>query len=282
MATPTDPFGGLTGNNRDAYAAILNMLTAYGLQSLAPTVLGYLREGYSQDTISVLLPETPEYKRRFAGNEARKRQGLPVLSPAEYLSVEESYRQIMSSAGLPKGFYDSPDDFRKWIESDVSPQEVYSRVQVATEMVNNVDPEVREAFSQYYSQGDMVAYALDSARSAPLLERQWRAAQAGGQGRSEGAALTREQAEFVAASGASPEQIRSGVAGAAQSARVGGFLGDLYGQRYGLQDALDEQFGGSTVAAEKRRKLASQERAQFSGGAGATGASLGARREGQL
>lgn len=282
MMATVDPFGGLTGNNRDAYAAILNMLSAYGLQSLAPTVLGYLREGYSTDTISVLLPETPEYKKRFAGNEARKRAGLPVLSPAEYLSVEDSYRQIMSSAGLPRGFYDSPDDFRKWIEADVSPQEIYQRVQVASEMVNNVDPNVRDTFEQFYSRGDMVAYALDRDRATPLLERQWKAAVAGGQGKSEGVGLTREQAEFVAASGASTEQIRAGVANAAQTARTGGFLGQLYGQQYGLDDALQETFGGSTVAAEKRRRLASQERAAFSGAAGATGASLGVRREGQL
>src|SRR5690349_3189294 len=120
MATdPLDPYGGLEGEDRDAAAALMGILKAYGLEALSGTVLGFVRQGYSQDTITVLLRDTPAYKQRFSANDARVKAGLPALDPQEYLAVEQSYRQVMSSAGLPVGFYDEPSDFTKWIESDV-------------------------------------------------------------------------------------------------------------------------------------------------------------------
>ena len=83
MATnPADPFGGLEGDDRNAYTAILNTLKSYGLESLAPALLKFIQQGYSEDTINVLLQETDAYKQRFAANESRRQKGLPVLSPA--------------------------------------------------------------------------------------------------------------------------------------------------------------------------------------------------------
>src|SRR5674476_661886 len=108
MANTIDPFGGLTGDNRDAYLAVTNLLKQYGLEALAPTVLGFVQQVYSQDTVTVLLQDTPAYKTRFAGNAARIKADLPALSPAEYLSVESQYRSVISAAGLPKSFYDQP------------------------------------------------------------------------------------------------------------------------------------------------------------------------------
>ena len=82
----------------------------YGLESLAPLIKQYVQDGYSADTVTLKLQDAPEYQRRFAGNESRKKAGLPVLSPAEYLATESAYKQIMRTAGLPEGFYDSYDD----------------------------------------------------------------------------------------------------------------------------------------------------------------------------
>ena len=92
------------------------MFNNYGLGTLAPKITEYVQQGFSPDTVTLKLQETPEYKQRFAGNESRRKSGLSVLSPKEYLATEDAYRQIMRSTGLPKGFYDSPDDFSKFIE----------------------------------------------------------------------------------------------------------------------------------------------------------------------
>src|SRR5665647_2350025 len=166
-------FGGLEGANRDAYVAIVDTLKAYGLEMLAPAVLGFIQQGYSSDTVGILLQNTDAYKTRFAANESRRQKGLPVLSPAEYLATERSYRQIMSASGLPIGFYDSPSDFRGFLEGDMSPVELQDRVQSATDMVSKIDPATRSAFEQWYSTGDMIAYALSPERSTTILDRQF-------------------------------------------------------------------------------------------------------------
>src|SRR5690242_4086464 len=71
----------LTGSNRDAVMALETLFKSYGLESLAGKIYSYVKHGYSADTISILLQDTPEYKQRFKGNEARVKAGLPVLSP---------------------------------------------------------------------------------------------------------------------------------------------------------------------------------------------------------
>lgn len=71
----------LTGADRDAYLAVNALFKTYGLQSLAGKIYDYVKNGYSSDTISIMLQDTDEYKTRFAGNQARIKAGLPVLSP---------------------------------------------------------------------------------------------------------------------------------------------------------------------------------------------------------
>ena len=79
MADITDS---LTGANRDAAKALVELFKQYGLESLAPKIVEFIQNGYSADTTAILLQDTTEYKQRFAANEARRKKGLPVLSPA--------------------------------------------------------------------------------------------------------------------------------------------------------------------------------------------------------
>lgn len=281
MANEVDPFGGLTGANRDAYAALTGMLKNYGLESLASTVLGFIQQGYSQDTVSVLLGNTDAYKTRFAGNETRRQKGLPVLTPAEYLSVESSYRQVMSAAGLPPGYYDQPGDFQNLIANDVSPSEAQQRVTVAGDLLRNIDPGVKAQWNQWYTNGDIIAYALDPTRATAMLERQYRSAEAGAFGTNNGLTLTAGQAEGVAATGASESALRQGMAAASALSTSGAKLSAIYGGTYTQQDALNETFAADAGATEKRRKLASQERATFGGGSGVTDKSLSRQVSGQ-
>lgn len=277
-----DPFGGLEGADRDAYVAITNTLKAYGLESLADDVLGFIQQGYSADTINVLLQNTDAYKKRFAANDARRQKGLPVLSPAEYLATERAYRQVMSAAGLPVGFYDSPDDFQNWLANDVSPVEVQDRVRMASDMVNNTDPAAREVFGQWYSWGDMVAYALDRDRATTVLERQWRAAQIGGAAREQQVSLSRGLAERLAGAGVDAGQARQGFGAVSAVAANAGRLSQMYGGTYTEEDAVEEVFLNDAQVAKKRRGLASRERATFAGSSGVSSTSLSSRSAGQV
>jgi hypothetical protein len=282
VADATDPWGGLSGDDRDAYLALTNMLKAYGLESLAPQVLGFVQQGYSSTTVTTLLQDTKEYKERFAANETRRKNGLPVLSPGDYLATETAYRQLMSTAGLPMGFYDQPSDFTAWIANDVAPQEVQQRVQVASEMVNNLDPSAKDAFSQFYTHGDMVAYALDRTRATPIIERQWLAAQAAGAAKDNGLSLNQQQAEGIGSLGLTAAQQRAGLGQAAGMVRDTGRLSGIYGGDYTQSDAVEEVFKDNEAAAQKRKGLASQERATFGGSSATTTKSLSTRRGGQV
>lgn len=279
---PIDPYGGLHGSDRDAFIAVRETLKEYGLESLADEVIGFIKQGYSADTINILLQDTQAYKKRFAANEARRQKGLPVLSPAEYLATEQAYRQVMSAAGLPVGFYDEPKDFENWLANDVSPVEIQQRVQVAAEMVNNLDPQVRSTFEQWYTQGDMIAYALDRDRAASVIERQYRAAQIGGEAARQGVTLGRDLAEQLAAEGITQDAARQGFGAVRTVADNARRLSAVYGGDYDEDDAIGEVFLNDQDAGRRRRRLASQERAAFGGSSNVTSGSLARQQAGQV
>lgn len=266
---------GLTGANRDAARALINLFESYGLGTLAPKIVEMIQKGFSADTVSIELQQTSEYKNRFAANAVRLKKGLPVLSPAEYISAESAYRQLMSSSGLPVGFYDSQKDFQKFLENDVSPTEVKSRIDVATEAVRRAPTETLSYFEKWYSKGDMIAYALDPAKAAPLVEQRIKAAEAAGIAARQGVTLSRSTAEGIGATGATFDQIQSGLGFVASESQATKKLSDIYGgDNVTTDDLVAEAFQSDAKAALKRTKLASQERAAFGGTTGVGSASF--------
>ncbi|HZW98923.1 MAG TPA: hypothetical protein VFF10_02610 [Trueperaceae bacterium] len=274
--------GGLSAAQENAYQAILALLKQYGLESLAPALLGMFQDGLSEAEINLRIQDTDEYKTRFAANEQRRKNGLPVLSPAEYLSVERSYREIMSTAGLPYGFYDEPSDFEAWIANDVSPTEIQGRVRVASEALNSLDETALASFREFYSDGDIVAYMLDRERAVPILERQWRAAQITSAARSAGLDSEQALSERLADMGVDRGTAQQGFGTAAHLGETVGRLSQVYGGDYDQDEAVDEVFFGDSGARRTRKRLASQERAQFGGSSGAATQSLSTRKAGQV
>lgn len=267
----------LSGTDRDAYAAVTALFKSYGLESLAGKVYEYVKNGYSADTVSILLQDTKEYKERFAGNEERKKAGLPVLSAGEYLATEASYRQIMESAGLPSGFYDQPSDFTKWIARNVSPSEIQTRVDLATQATILANPNYKKALNQMgISDSDLTAYFLDEKRALPYLQKSAATAAIGAQAIQNNLAFDQAYAEGLATSGITAEQAGQGYAQIAQEADTMGKLGSIYGSTYGQREAEEATFRGG-AAAKKRSNLASQERAAFSGATGGAKAGFSQR-----
>lgn len=257
--------------NPDARNTIKAVLSTYGLESLAETLWGSYTSGLvdinNEQALVYSIRETPEYKTRFAGNTARLKKGLAELSPAEYIGLEDSYRQIMRSNGLPSGFYDQTDDFSKFIEGDVSPSELQDRVQQGYLAVSEADPEVKRQMQQLYgvTEGQLAAYFIDPERTAPLLKRQAQAANIAARGLEQGGIqLTGAFAENLAARGITEQQARAGFAEV-------GALGELK-QTFAGETALSgEQLAGAAfgidVASqqelERRKRLRTGE---FAGG----------------
>ena len=266
----------LTGENRDAFLALNSVFKQYGLQSLAGKIYEYVKNGYSADTISILLQDTSEYKTRFSGNEERLKAGLPVLSPAEYLSTESSYRQIMQSAGLPAGFYDQNSDFAGWIGMNVSPSEIQGRVDLATQATVLANPNYRKALNQIgISDNEMTAYFLDPKKSLPILQKSAATAAIGGAAISQGLTFDTAYAEQLALTGITGDQAQSGYSQVASELDTMKALGKIYGQEWNQRTSEESIFQGSGEAIQKKARLLSQERGSFSGATGAGKSGLG-------
>jgi hypothetical protein len=272
----------LTGADRDAFLALKKMFDSYGLGTLAPSIAAYLKNGYSADTIGILLQSTDAYKKRFAANEARAKKGLPVLSPAEYLATETSYRQIMRASGLPNGFYDQTTDFQKFLENDVSPSEIQSRVTAASNFVNSAPAEAKALFSQWYTKGDMIAYALDPARAEPLVGKSFEVAKVGAAATTQGLGIDQNMAQSIAERGVSSEQASQGFGIIAGTLANDQKLAGIGGETISGYDAMREVFFSDAAVSKKRDRLASQERARFGGSSAVGSGSLSQSSAGQL
>jgi hypothetical protein len=269
----------LQGTNRDAFLALQSLFNGLGLGSLAGKIYDYVKQGYGADTISLLLQDTKEYKTRFAGNEIRAKAGLPVLNPADYLATENAYRQVLSSAGLPKGFYDNPADFTKWIADDVSPTEIKSRVDLAVAATGQANPQYKEALFQMYgiNESDLTAYFLDRKRAEPILKKQAAAGAIGAAALRRGFAANTLDLEGYATLGISADQAEQAYAQISDGFESMLGIAGRYGSSWTQREAEQEVFTPGAAsglnkesAAEKGKRLKSQERAQFAGSRGAT------------
>jgi hypothetical protein len=279
MAAADTPYtgGGLTGATRDAAVALNDLFTSYGLKDFAPLITNYLKQGYSADTVSILLQNSSEYKQRFAGNDLRIKAGLPVLSPAEYLATERAYGQVLQKYGLPQGFYDNPADYNKWIGMDVSPTEIDTRAKQASDFLHQADPQELAFFKQHYTTGDMIAYALDPNRAAPLVGKAFQASQIGGKAADVGVGIDQATAEQLANNNINEQQAQQGFGQIAQESPTTNLLSALYGNSgnaVNQKDLIDATFLDNSQAQNKIKQLASQERGNFGGASGVSATTL--------
>jgi len=274
MATTTAP-PPLNPTQQNAYTYLMDLFNSYDLGTLAPRILDMIQKGYDTDSISLGLQDSPEYKARFKANDARRKAGLPVLSPADYLATERSYRSIMSSAGLPPGFYDQHDDFTKWLETDVSPKEVQDRVNLATDKANSMDDATKDTLWRYHgiAPADLASFFLDQNKALPLLQKISKQVDVGAAAERQGLNVDAGRADVLANSqqAANADQLFGNVAA---DTREGGRIAQIYGDVYTQQMAENEQFFGDEAAKQKKATLSSQERATFGGKSGIGQSSL--------
>ncbi len=272
----------------DAFSRLRTLLNRFGLGELEGAVNSIITSGAVdlQDSNAIIfaIRDQPAYQRRFAANAARtnpNRKGgpLPELDPATYIGLEESYRQLMRSNGLPTDFYDKQEDFQRLIEGDVSPSELQERIEQGYRRVSDADPEVKRQMRELYKvdDGALVAYFLDPKKAAPLLTRQARAAQISARGREQaGLQLTAASAEDLAARGITPEQAQEAFA---RRGQLEGLYQPLTGEEaLTEQEALGAAFGYDVQAQQRLERRRRQRLAEFEAGGGfarTTGATSG-------
>jgi hypothetical protein len=254
---------------KNARDTIAETLAIYGLSDLADYTYSEIIAKDITDPAAIIfkLRDQPAYQKRFGANAARLKAGLPELSPAEYIDLEDMYRTVIRSNGLPAGFYDSEDDTRKLLEGTVSPSEFQRRIQDGYNAVANADPEVKRQFKDFYgvTDNELAAYFLDPSRGETILTTRARAAQIAARGKEQGGIrLTGAFAEDLAARGITEQQARAGFAEV-------GALGELRQTFAGETELSGEQVAGAAfgfdVAAqqelERKRRLRTGE---FAGG----------------
>lgn len=277
---------GLTVSEKeDAIARLKKTFAGYNLGSLGDRIVEYIYQGYSEDTASLLLQDSPEYKKRFSANDARVKAGLPVLSPKEYLATESAYKSILRNAGLPKGFYDDHSDFQKMIAGDVSATELKQRVDAAAKAIDSSDPYYKEALQNMYGldAGHMIAYTLDPERALPLVEKQAKAVEYGAAALRQGLTTApTSQYEAYASGVGTGVGAEQGMAQIAEMTPGLTTLGQISGDQYSQQTAEQEVFGGLASARRKRQKLTQEEEARFTGRSNVESGSLGSGMTGQF
>jgi hypothetical protein len=270
----TDP------TKRNAYAALEALFRSYGLESLAPKILEYVKQGDDAATVQLRLQETQEWKQRFAGNEKRRAAGLNVYSVGDYLAMENSYRATMKAYGLPSTFYDSPDDYANLMANDVSPEEVKTRAAAAWDFTQQTNVANRQMLKDYYGvdESHIAAYFLDPTKGQALIERQVAAAGYGGIAARQNLKVEKNKAESWIDQGISASQVATGVETAANVSSDLSRIGKRYGEDYSSSDALDEFVGGLASSRRKRESISRKETATFGGSTGT--ASFGGRDTG--
>lgn len=161
---------------RDATTIIKDVLEGYGLGHLANKAYDMLITGSSSDAVVLALRDSDEFRARFSGMQMRRDAGLPAISPAEYISLERSYKQTMMAAGIPESFYDETDELAAFIGGDVSQAEFTERVSMATRALQGIDPNLKGQLQEMYgvgveNDGELLAFYLDPDRGTSVIEQ---------------------------------------------------------------------------------------------------------------
>jgi len=323
---------GLTRDERDAFALVKYTFQQFGLDELVPAIESMMKNDVGPREAEVRLKTDPEYNyekdatgkfdynkpkgyaKRFAGNTARTKAGLNALSESEYLSIEDSYSQVLRSYGQ-QGLFGADATTKRakaaeLIGSDISPVELKDRVELAVSRVQNADPNIKRAFAAYYpglQDADLVSFLLNPKESLSTLTEKVKASEVAGaaaefgfgpggptqaqmaqinalpadqranalQGLQAGYATEFVQrAEEFAKYGVDLQTARQGYAAIAGGLEQGQRIAQRYGGQYTLGEAEQEVFKGNVEAQRKRKRFASLERAAFGGQTGVTSGSL--------
>jgi hypothetical protein len=270
---------------QSAYELLYEEFDRYGLASLVTDIEEFIKDGLSKAELTLKLRGTTSYKKRFKANDDRIKNGYAAISEAEYLSLEDSYQNVMRNYGLPASYYTKGDlgvqeGFQKFIANDVSSTELEDRIMTGQERVLNSNPEVMAALKSFYpgiTNGDVLAYTLDPTNALTEIKRKITSAEIGGAALQAGLKTTMTRAEELAKAGITKTQAQQGFETVAGGAPRGGQLASIYGQDpYTQTTAETEVFGlsGKTEAATQRKKLTGLEKATFSGQSGATSSAL--------
>ena len=248
-------------------------------------------QDWSNDRILMEFRKTDTYNKRFTGMKDLIARGQ-FMNEAEYIVQERSYRNLMAQWELPEGFYDSYDDFGRFIANGVSVKELDDRIQTAKTILDeDADPAYRQALREMGAgDGDLLAYVIDGDRAQNAIQKKLRAAAFTGAARVNNAFndLTASEfdkyadtlgAEYDNITGQELAELQRRVGVTGQLAERDAFLSSLEGDTdFQQADLLDAEFLGDTDKMLASQRRGEREKGRFQGVSGVGRNALGQRR----
>lgn len=291
-----------TTSGQNALQLLTATLSGYGVDTtgaVSNAILGLIQKNYDAATIQALIEDPASAKSsdpaiaalanawntRFSGNVAREKAGLTPLSPADYISTENSYKAVMARAGISASSpLMDPSYFGQLMANDLSPAEVQQRVTAATEAVTTTDPFTLQQLQQNFglTQEDMVHHLLDPNTAASVIQQKVQASQIQGEAGRQNLALNQQNAMTLAAQGVTQAQAAAGFTNIGTQLGAQQQLASMYGMQPNQvgNELTAQQFNSNIngVSAAKANidlaRLRAQEVNQFSGSSGASKGSL--------
>ncbi len=260
--------------NASAKQTIKAFLDQYGLGALTNWAWGvYTSSGGDLQTglatINAELPDQAAFKARFPAYQQLAKAGH-AMSIQQMLQYEQTARDIMHAAGIPAGFYDTPDDLAKFMVNGVSTTELEARVKDAQQAVLSSAPDVRNQLQNLYgvTPGHLTAYFLNPQVAEPLLAQHFTAAQIATQAQRAGVGqLNVGQAELLTQEGVTDAQAQQGFNQLGNERGL--FEAQTTGeQTIGLNTQLGAEFGDDTTAQLAFKRRQAQRQAEFQGQSG--------------
>jgi len=285
-----------TREDMDAFEELGLILKGWGLEALADTYGRLMAMGKTAGQAMTILkydktidpvtnqPYNAAYTKRFAGNAARVAAGMNAYDEATYLEVENAYEETLSRYGLRNMI--SADravnqaKYADYMAKGIAPTEFAGRIQAVADDVINADPNVKAQFKAFYpsiTDADLVTYFLNPKETLPVLQTKVRAAEIGGAAVNQNLTISEARAMELGKFGVTRKDAITGFSEVAEALPTGKKLSDIYAEEnigYTQQIAEDEYLKQDAQAKLKRNRLASKERAMFSGQSGADSNSL--------
>ena len=245
---------------QNVIAVVTALFKEYGLESLTPKIIQYVKAGYNSEAIGVLLRDTPEYKARFPAM-ATLMQKKRAISEAEYIAYERTAAQLEKQYGLPSGMVQG--NVTGLLENEVSATELNDRIIMASSAAVSAPEDFKQTLQRYYNvgTGGLAGYFLDPALATPILEKQYQTAQIGTEAVRQGVDLDIYGAQNLQDLGVTQEAARQGFQVVAGARGLTAGRGDVVSQ----QQLISGTFGNEQQQQEIERVRAART-GRFAGG----------------
>lgn len=257
----------------------LDILREYGLEGLIGNLDAAIADDpdqftgpYAMNAVFRAVRDTPQYRTRFRGLELRRQRGLPPINESDYLRIEQEFRDTLRSNGMPRGFYDSQEDFANFIGNDVRADELNTRLQQGYRAVMETEPGTKEELKRLYglNDSDIAAFLIDPTRFQQTeAVKKAEAARRANAAREQGLQLTAAQSEELVARGIGQSTAQQGFAQIAETQQL--FQPQMQGEEaISQEEQIAAVFGTNAAAAQRVATRQRRRRAEFEAGGGLT------------